>query len=191
MAKGDNNGDIFPFPTLLVDESVYGLTAQGRIISVFQTYEDAVNTLSSVRKEHPDILIDEIIRIPVTQNLNDGRMKLSAPDQRQLLNNAHQLTANHDLDSFNHRYFEQEQSRDYQNFYLSVRRDWRRLGWTVWLVAACLLIGILLGTESWMTKAVANWMTTGLGIVAMAGLIGLTMFADYRSKKELNKIKSS
>ena len=191
MVKGDNNRDILPFSTLLVDESVYGLTAQGRIISVFQTYEDAVNTLSSVRKEHPDILIDEIIRIPVTQNLNDGRMKMSAPDQRQLLNNAHQLTVNHDLDSFNHRYFEQEQSRDYQNLYLSVRRDWRRLGWTVWLVAACLLIGILLGTESWMTKAVANWMTTGLGIVAMAGLIGLTMFADYRAKKELNKIKSS
>ena len=191
MAKGDNNRDILPFPTLLVDESVYGLTAQGRIISVFQTYEDAVNTLSSVRKEHPDILIDEIIRIPVTQNLNDGRMNMSAPDQRQLLNNAHQLTVNHDLDSFNHRYFEQEQSRDYQNLYLSVRRDWRRLGWTVWLVAACLLIGILLGTESWMTKAVVNWMTTGLGIVAMAGLIGLTMVADYRAKKELNKIKSS
>ena len=191
MVKGDNNRDILPFPTLLVDESVYGLTAQGRIISVFQTYEDAVNTLSSVRKEHPDILIDEIIRIPVTQNLNDGRMKLSAPDQRQLLNNAHQLSVNHDLDSFNHRYFEQEQSRDYQNLYLSVRRDWRRLGWTVWLVAACLLIGILLGTESWMTKAVANWMTTGLGIVAMAGLIGLTMFADHRAKKVLNKIKSS
>lgn len=191
MAKGDNNRDVLPFPTLLVDESVYGLTAQGRIISVFQTYEDAVNTLSSVRKEHPDILIDEIIRIPVTQNLNDGRMKMSAPDQRQLLNNAHQLTANHDLDNFNHRYFEQEQSRDYQNLYLSVRRDWRRLGWTVWLVAACLLIGILLGTESWMTKAVANWMTTGLGIVAMVGLIGLTAFADHRAKKELNKIKSS
>ena len=68
MAKGDNNRDILPFPTLLVDESVYGLTAQGRIISVFQTYEDAVNTLSSVRKEHPDILIDEIIRIPVTSS---------------------------------------------------------------------------------------------------------------------------
>lgn len=191
MAQGDNNRDILPFPTLLVDESVYGLTAQGRIISVFQTYEDAVNTLSSVRKEHPDILIDEIIRIPVTQNLNDGRTKMSAPDQRQLLNNAHQLTANHDLDGFNHRYFEQEQSRDYQNLYLSVRRDWRRLGWTVWLVAACLLIGILLGTESWMTKAVANWMTTGLGIVAMAGLIGLNVFADHRAKKVLNKIKSS
>lgn len=71
-----NNNNQFPFPTLLVDDSVYALTVQGRIVSVFQTYEDAVNTLSSVRKDHPDLLTDSIVRIPVTANLDNNRISL-------------------------------------------------------------------------------------------------------------------
>lgn len=77
-----NNNNQFLFPTLLVDDSVYALTVQGRIVSVFQTYEDAVNTLSSVRKDHPDLLTDSIVRIPVTANLDNNRISLSPQDQQ-------------------------------------------------------------------------------------------------------------
>lgn len=188
MANRNNNNQ-FPFPTLLVDDSVYALTVQGRIVSVFQTYEDAVNTLSSVRKDHPDLLTDSIVRIPVTSNLDNNRINLSPQDQQQLINNAHQLTINDQLDAFNRRNLEQERDNDYQALYSSVRSDWRHIAWSLWLLAFSMIAGIIMATQLDWPKSVIDWVVSGLGIFAVAVLCGGTLFADRRAKKVVNDLQ--
>lgn len=184
-----NNNNQFPFPTLLVDDSVYALTVQGRIVSVFQTYEDAVNTLSSVRKDHPDLLTDSIVRIPFTANLDNNRINLSPQDQQQLINNAHQLTVNDQLDAFNRRNLEQERDNDYQALYSSVRSDWRHIAWSLWLLACSMIAGIIMATQLNWSKSVINWVVSGLGIFAAAVLCGGSFFADRRAKKFINDLQ--
>lgn len=188
MANRNNNNQ-FLFPTLLVDDSVYALTVQGRIVSVFQTYEDAVNTLASVRKDHPDLLTDSIVRIPVTPNLDSNRINLSSQDQQQLINNAHQLTNNNQLDMFNHRNLEQERNNDYQALYSSVRSDWRHIAWSLWLIACSMIVGIIMSTQLNLSKSVINWLVSGLGIFAVAVLFGATLFADRRANKVVNDLQ--
>ena len=188
MANRNNNSQ-FLFPTLLVDDSVYALTVQGRIVSVFQTYEDAVNTLESVRKDHPDLLTDSVVRIPVTANLDSNRINLSPQDQQQLINNAHQLTNNDQLDAFNHRNLEQEQNNDYQALYSSVRSDWRHIVWSLWLTACSMIVGIIMSTQLNLSKSVINWLVSGLGIFAVAVLCGGTSLADRRAKKVVNDLQ--
>ena len=185
-----NNNNQFPFPTLLVDDSVYALTVQGRIVSVFQTYEDAVNTLSSVRKDHPDLLTDSIVRIPVTANLDNNRISLSPQDQQQLINNAHQLTVNDQLDAFNRRNLEQERNNDYQALYSSVRSDWRHIAWSLWLFACSMIVGIIMSTQLNLSKSVINWVVSGLGIFAVFSIWGGMLFADRRARKVVNDLQS-
>lgn len=185
-----NNHNQFPFPTLLVDDSVYALTVQGRIVSVFQTYEDAVNTLSSVRKDHPDLLTDSIVRIPVTANLDNNRISLSSQDQQQLINNAHQLTVNDQLDAFNRRNLEQERDNDYQTLYSSVRSDWRHIAWSLWLLACSMIAGIIMATQLDWSKSVINWVVSGLGIFAVFSIWGGMLFADRRARKVVNDLQT-
>lgn len=184
-----NNNNQFPFPALLVDDSVYALTVQGRIVSVFQTYEDAVNTLSSVRKDHPDLLTDSIVRILVTANLDNNRINLSPQDQQQLINNAHQLTNNNQLDMFNHRNLEQERNNDYQALYSSVRSDLRHIAWSLWLFACSMIVGIIISTQLNLSKSVINWVLSGLGIFAVFSIWGGMLFADRRAKKFINDLQ--
>lgn len=186
--RNDNNQ--FLFPTLLVDDSVYALTVQGRIVSVFQIYEDAVNTLSSVRKDHPDLLTDIIVRIPVTSNLDNNRINLSPQDQQQLINNAHQLTVNDQLDAFNRRNLEQERDNDYQALYSSVRSDWRHIAWSLWLLACSMIAGIIMATQLDWLKSVVDWVVSGLGIFAVLSIWGGTVFADYRARKVVNDLQT-
>lgn len=185
-----NNNNQFLFPTLLVDDSVYALTVQGRIVSVFQIYEDAVNTLSSVRKDHPDLLTDSIVRIPVTANLDSNRINLSSQDQQQLINNAHRLTVNDQLDAFNRRNLEQERDNDYQTLYSSVRSDWRHIAWSLWLMACSMIVGIIMVTQLNWSKSVIDWVVSGLGIFAVFSIWCGMLFADRRARKIVNDLQT-
>lgn len=175
---------------LLVDDAVYALTSDGHVVSVFQTYEDAVNILASLREEHQGMLNESIVRIPVTLNMDPNRHNMSPQDQQQLINNAHQLTAQNSLDNFNEEHIKQDQEKQYRSFYYAVRNEWRRLAWAIWTASLFMLSGLVLGNASWMTGKLVTWLSTGLSIIAMVGLVGGTWFADRQAQRMLAKAQA-
>ena len=184
MGNQEENQPTYP---LVVDDNVYALSANGRILAVFQNGFDAEHIRQELLAQRDDAAQMIVIKMPVHPNLDDSRQFEPFEIQRRGLKFNEQF-ADYDLDAFNqalNESFQEQAIKQHRRHYsFEALLIYAGIVMLTVILASGLRFGISL-SKSWVLG-----LSNVLALVAYVALIAMLPFNNWLVKHHMKKWKA-
>lgn len=184
MKNQEENQHTYP---LVVDDNVYALSVNGRILAVFQNGFDAEHVRQELLAQRDDVAQLVVIKMPVHPNLDDSRQFEPFEIQRRGLKFNEQL-ADYDLDAFNQALNESFQRQ-------AIKQHRRHYSFEALLIygGMVILTVVLASGMRFGISLSKNWalgISDVLALVAYVVLIAMLPFNNWLVKHHMKKWKT-
>ena len=184
MGNQEENQPTYP---LVVDDNVYALSANGRILAVFQNGFDAEHIRQELLAQRDDAAQIIVVKMPVHPNLDDSRQFEPFEIQRRGLKFNEQF-ADYDLDAFNQALNESFQEQAIKQHRRNYSYEALLIYCGIVILTVFLASGMRFGIS--LSKSWALGLSNVLALVAYVGLIAMLPFNNWLVKHHMKKWKA-